>query len=409
MDALLFNFHDIVLIMTSYQCALFALLLLVIRRERRFSNTLLALFLFSQAAIPLDILINFGDGFRSWSIETSPDLFFVFGAAYWLEGPLLLWYTRSLTREGFRISRLDLWYLLPFLLAVVFEYFSYWQFDSETKTAMLRGENLTTGSMFDHLLGLARESLRVLFGVLCFFEVRRCRRQIRDNHSSIEKIDLTWLLVLIWGFLLVRIWAVMINLAVGLAQEWQFQLDIGAMGLFSNYAVFVLVSAMIFFSLSYSSMFEGERYKVEKFGENVDSDLEQDASGEPEVDLELAAQIENYMREEKPYLIPALTLEQLSGQLQVSRRLLSQTINRHFQCNFFEFVNRYRIDEAKRMLREPQNGGLTVMEIMLSSGFNTKATFNSFFKKIAGMTPTEYRRLNGEVEVGKEDRAIEPG
>ncbi|MFA0810677.1 helix-turn-helix domain-containing protein [Microbulbifer epialgicus] len=408
MDALLFNFHDIVLLMTSYQCALFALLLLVIRRDGKISNKLLALFLFSQAAIPVDILISFGAGFRQWSIETSPNLFYVFGFAFWLEGPLLLWYTRSLIYKKFRVGRQDLWFLAPFIAYAVYEYFAYFRFDNEVKTALLLREYERSLPLPDLLLGLLRELIRVLFGTLCLLEVRRCRRRIRDTFSSIEKIDFTWLLVLLWGFLLVRIWAVLINIALTANLYLQAPVNFSAMGLASNYAVFILVSAMIFFSLGYSSMFEGfERGENKAKGEPESA--EDGCKSTPPVDMGLVARIEDIMQREKPFLVQALTLEQLSSQLQIPRRSLSQTINRHYQCNFFEFINRYRIDEAKRLLRDPDSAGLTVLEIMLESGFNTKATFNSFFRKVAGMTPTEYRKLSEDDLPAGLPSAVEAG
>lgn len=388
MDILLFNFHDVVLMMTSYQCTLFALLLLVIRREGYISNVLLALFLFTQAAIPLDILINFGAGFRDWAIHTSPNLFYVFGFAYWLEGPVLLWYTRSLIYREYRITRRDLIYLVPFVAYALFEYFSYFRFDSGTKVSMLEGYTPYDETLLNLAIGFVREVLRVVFGMFCLLEIHNCRRRIQDSYSNIEKIDFTWLLMLVLGFLVIRCWAVLVNIALTLAAHLEIMVDFRIMGLTSNYTVFILISAMIFLSLSYSSMFEGLERKADE------EDPQQKAEEKPAVDSALAEKISRYMEEEKPFLAPTLTLEQLSGLLQIPKRALSNTINRHFGRNFFEFVNHYRIEEAKQRLANPDCAEQTVMDIMLDSGFNTKATFNSFFKKLVGMTPTEYRHRN---------------
>ncbi len=65
----IFNTHDVVLLMTAYQCILFALLLLTIKREKYIRNVFLAFFLLQQAAIPLDILISFGAEFRHIAIK----------------------------------------------------------------------------------------------------------------------------------------------------------------------------------------------------------------------------------------------------------------------------------------------------------------------------------------------------
>lgn len=65
-------------------------------------------------------------------------------------------------------------------------------------------------------------------------------------------------------------------------------------------------------------------------------------------------------------------------------------INRGFECNFFEFVSGYWVEEAKARLAE--DGGDTILQVMLNCGFNSKSVFNTAFKKRTGLTPCEYRR-----------------
>lgn len=386
MDLLLFNFHDVILIMTTYQCALFALLLLVVRRENRLSHVLLAGFLLTQAAIPMDILISFGAGFREWAIGVSPNLFYTFGTAYWLEGPLLLWYTRSLIYKDYRLGRRDLAYLVPFAAYVLYEFLVYFRMDSAAKSALLMEYDLFSESVLTHGIGLTRETLRVAFGVMCLVEIGRCRREIRQTHSNIDNIDFAWLKMLVIGFLAIRGWAVLVSVAIISSVHLDLLVDYRIMGLTSNYAVFLLISTMIFLTLSHSSMFEGIDLGAEERG------ARETGAARAAVDPELAARVRRHMETGKPHLASVLTLEQLAHQLDMPQRTLSNVINRHFGCNFFEFVNGYRIEEAKRLLADPAYRNRTVMEVMMDSGFNSKATFNTFFKKLMGMTPTQYRR-----------------
>jgi AraC-like DNA-binding protein len=72
--------------------------------------------------------------------------------------------------------------------------------------------------------------------------------------------------------------------------------------------------------------------------------------------------------------------------------LLSQIINRQFNQNFFEFINSYRVKECKLIIEKPGNEKITMLKVMDETGFNSKATFNTFFKKLVGMTPTQYRK-----------------
>jgi AraC-like DNA-binding protein len=94
----------------------------------------------------------------------------------------------------------------------------------------------------------------------------------------------------------------------------------------------------------------------------------------------------------KPYLNHLLTLDNLASQLSMGSRNLSSIINRHFGKNFFEFINYYRVEESKRLLLLEENKTVTMLDIMDKAGFNSKATFNTFFKKLVGVTPTQFRK-----------------
>jgi len=84
----------------------------------------------------------------------------------------------------------------------------------------------------------------------------------------------------------------------------------------------------------------------------------------------------------------------LAEELKMSPRDLSMMINRNFNKNFYEFINHYRIEEAKKLLTLPENKSKKITEIYLESGFNSKSVFNTFFKNIVGMTPTQFRKNN---------------
>ena len=62
--------------------------------------------------------------------------------------------------------------------------------------------------------------------------------------------------------------------------------------------------------------------------------------------------------------------------------------------NFFDFINQFRIDEARSILKNPEKKQFTVLEILYEVGFNSKSSFNTAFKKHTGLTPTQYRKKN---------------
>jgi len=100
----------------------------------------------------------------------------------------------------------------------------------------------------------------------------------------------------------------------------------------------------------------------------------------------------NYMQNNKPYLEPELTLDQLASQLSLKSRVLSQVINEILGQNFYDFINRHRIEEASRLLTNPKDEKITILEVLYEVGFNSKSSFNTLFKKYTGVTPTEFRK-----------------
>ncbi len=379
MKELIFNTHDIVLLATIYQSILFALLIRVVKHDRHPSDYFLIGFLLTQSAIPFHILINYGEEFRFIALNFLPDSYRIFEIAYWLEGPLLLWYTRSLVYKHFRLTWVDATFLVPALVYLIYMGVTFYSLESAVKYDILVDYQTEKASLSRHASGFIREALRVMFSVLCLIDIRHCRQQIRARYSNVEKIDFGWLNFLVIGFLIIRVWAILVSLAIILNVHGGWRIDFGLLGLIGNYTTFLLVSALIFFSLSRSSLFEGLD------DSNVSSN---DALA---IDPELVAKIEQHMEERKPYLANILTLDQLATQLEMSPRMLSTIINRHFEQNFFEFVNRYRVEEAKRQLSNPELKRKTMIEVMGDCGFNSKATFNTIFKKLVGSTPSQFR------------------
>lgn len=107
---------------------------------------------------------------------------------------------------------------------------------------------------------------------------------------------------------------------------------------------------------------------------------------------ELYNKLLDYMINEKPYRNSGLMLSDLSKELEIPRTYLSYIINEYAGFNFFDFINKFRVEEAKRNLIIPNNMYKNILEIALISGFNSKSTFNKIFKKFTGKTPSDYKK-----------------
>lgn len=110
---------------------------------------------------------------------------------------------------------------------------------------------------------------------------------------------------------------------------------------------------------------------------------------------ELAEKLDFSMRENQWYLESDLSLERLSVLVGTNKHSLSQVLNEKMGMNFFDYINSLRIEEAAKMLGEKSKSELNIIEIAYRVGFNNKVTFNATFKKIKGMTPTEFRQRRG--------------
>ena len=102
------------------------------------------------------------------------------------------------------------------------------------------------------------------------------------------------------------------------------------------------------------------------------------------------------METEKPYLDPNMSVSKMAKRLGVPKEHISQIINQRFYMNFNQFLNKYRIEEAKKRLKDPKESQFVVLKIAHDVGFNSKSTFNTAFKKFTGMSPSQYRETHLE-------------
>jgi AraC-like DNA-binding protein len=156
------------------------------------------------------------------------------------------------------------------------------------------------------------------------------------------------------------------------------------------FLIFIFINRILFKALKepeiFSIMEEGDRGAVPG---NEKQPIAAIPGPEKQKSLEI---LKKHMEEKKPWLEPELSLEQLASQLSMRPKVLSQLINESLKQNFFDFVNRYRIDEAKRLLTNPEDKKITVLEVLYEVGFNSKSSFNTLFKKHTGLTPSEFKK-----------------
>lgn len=101
-------------------------------------------------------------------------------------------------------------------------------------------------------------------------------------------------------------------------------------------------------------------------------------------------ELEKIMVDYKLYLNPDLSLKDLASYLEIPTNYMSQLLNQGFNKNFSEYINTFRLKEFKKRVVLQENKELTIMAVAYDSGFNSKTVFNTFFKKIEGITPNTF-------------------
>jgi len=146
----------------------------------------------------------------------------------------------------------------------------------------------------------------------------------------------------------------------------------------------LLIILLGYYSLSFPEVFSN--FKLEKKLEFSNTQIKN-------ID-EFSDKLQSLMKEEKPYLEPKLTLNDLAEKAGITSHLLSRVINEKFEKNFFEFVNNYRVEEFKSISTKDNSQNKTLLALAYESGFNSKTTFNTVFKKITHQTPREFYNIH---------------
>ncbi len=103
-----------------------------------------------------------------------------------------------------------------------------------------------------------------------------------------------------------------------------------------------------------------------------------------------------YLGADKPFLNGDLTLHDLAKELAIPKHYITQVINERMGKNFYSLINEFRVEEVKRRLRDKDSKNFTLLSVGYDCGFNTKSSFYNSFKKIAGVTPAQYRKTLGK-------------
>ncbi len=182
-----------------------------------------------------------------------------------------------------------------------------------------------------------------------------------------------------------------------MAAQWFFGFDTLNIAEKSTDAIWLALSVTPYF-LGYFAIHQPEIFKIAErisfLGEvKVIPTKPKTSDHQDENILLLKPKVEAYMKNQKPYINPKLTLNDLAEKLKIHPNTLSKVINDGFEKNFFDLINSYRVEEFKKRMSVPQFKTYTLLAIAFEVGFNSKTAFNRSFKKLTNQTPKEYYQL----------------
>jgi AraC-like DNA-binding protein len=414
-----FGLADILFVVVIFQLLFTTVFLYTYRKGRRVSNGLLGTFFLVMG---LNLTDNFlllkgvytgHSEFALWSIW----LLLLFG-------PLLYLYTQSVLFKDFRFRWRMAGHFLPFAVLFVVTEIYWLSRGAVGRRLLLESVATRQGPSYQYLDSVLIFLQFFLYMVGSFRLVGRYRKEAGQAFSDYRRIDIRWLSYTLL-FFTVAMGLAAVNSVIGLTSLAEYWWPVFLLVVL---LVWVYVNGLLFRALKQPELFavletgdgeqadDGAVVGGVRVGSNVTASGTSAADGRSGAVFGAAAgagvrgeasggaggedwrseigRVRGHMDAQKPWLDPDLTLEQLAGQLRMRPKLLSQAINEGAGQNFFEFVNTYRIGEARRLLTNPVDKKITVLEVLYEVGFNSKSSFNTVFKKQTGYTPSEFKKRN---------------
>lgn len=288
-------------------------------------------------------------------------------------GPLLFLYTKSLSDKKFVFGRKQMLHFIPYAAGVLILSTLYVE-SYPAQIEFIDNFYFDKARPFEVIFRYADILLRASYTIISLRILAKYKLELENEFSSTEKFDYTWLKHLL-------IYCMISIIFLFLITVFNLGNDIR------------LIVGIYFSLLMYVIGYKYIKLKDVYFSEErqIENKVKYQKSGLSTEDKHSIGQnLENLMKKEKPYLESDITSGRLSSMLEVSQNNLSQVINELYKKNFFEYINSYRIEEAKKMLMSGSEKR-TVLEIAFEVGFQSKSTFNSVFKKATQMTPTQFR------------------
>lgn len=368
---------DTIAVITVLISIFLSLFLATLKTEHRLSNRLFAFFLILTA---IDIGGNLGYLFGA-SLGTRVFI----SSIIFLQLPTFYLYVLAVCYTDFKLKTRHLIHAVPFLIANLILLPRFYGADEAAQIQFLeKGSNMLE-IQFNHVV-IHVQMLAYLLAALLI--LRRAKKIYFENYAGASIESLRWLFQFTVALSVFYFIALLRNI-------FKFT-DYPNIAEWLKIGLFLFELAIIFWYL-YKALNNPGLFR------NIDSRLKlvQHIVSEEKDNGQLVAEKEyneellklrKYMLDSKPFLNPALTIQDVADEVHIPVRDLSVLINHKLGQHFYDFVNAYRIEAAMDKLKDVSKSKVTILEILYEVGFNSKSSFNTAFKKHTGLTPTVYRK-----------------
>jgi len=351
------------------QGLLLALALLTTKSGNQTANRLLA-----ALTLTISIVVSGAVLITSNYVFVFPHLSRIHHPFAFLAAPLLFLYIRELTAREKRWQQKDLLHFIPFAVCLIYLLPYYFQSRTE-KLRVLSLEYLQESfQQWYYVRSALFITQALVYLILIALIIVQYSRRVKERTSRRDRIirfELRFFVVattVLWIATVIRYAVPTIpNLLVPLG------------------------ASVLIYALGYLKMKtpEVETARDESSGKKYEK-----STLTPERSERYVERLLKLMEQERPFTDGELTIQKLAAKLSVPSHHLSQVINERLNQTFSDFINSYRIEEAKRRLLDPASKHLSILGIAEDVGFNSKSSFNSVFKKHTNMTPSEFRSSN---------------
>ena len=379
MKNIFLNLNEVFLVLTIAEAIVLAFFFKFIPSEQRQPRNFLALYFLIVATILASTLLIWNPYVQSLAIAQQVLIPIILSASLLLQGPALYLYLRSLSAP----IKLWSWHNAIHLAPVIFISFViiYFHISAHDWLPIHWGELAYNQSV--RFVWAVVRCYPLVYVIACFYAEYQLRQKLKENYSTISNTELTWANLVLLGSLVSWSWSfVGYFLGAYLSDSMN-----DTLGIMNNYINTLLVNLVCIFG------FINTRRLFMLPQASLEAEVPPDElpNGILDQHKEKISVIEDAIHVKKLYLDGQLNLERFAASVGLKPRDVSAIINTDYRSNFFEFINGYRIEEAKRLLGLPERKDDNIADIISEAGFNSNSAFHRFFKRIVGMTPSQYR------------------